>query len=128
MLIRKLATKDPETGEVTGSPGWKIIKGPNPEQTFSLRFLNNMTAAGILERTEDSFIFDTVDGPVTFAILQAPGKYCVFDGERIENANTDGKESRAYVAANFGKKKSPDPKHPAGYYTQNGFFCKLIEV
>ena len=121
MIVTRVRDED-------GKPlGWRVTKGENPHQQIMPKWINQMRAEDrhFIDMSADAITLNTVDGPMVFKILEIPGKYCCFDGKRIEGPRSDGSLSRAYVKENFKGKKSPDPEHPAGYRTRTSYYTIL---
>lgn len=103
--------------------GWRVTKQDNdPHQQIIPKWVAQMEkeSPGFVQKTEDAFILNTVDGPKVFRILEEPGSYCIHCGDRIEDARTTGEASRAHVQEQHAN-APVNIEHPCGYRVSNTY-------
>lgn len=103
--------------------GWRVIKQDNdPHQQIIPRWVEQMQkeSPGFIEKTDDAFILNTVDGRKVFRILEVPGSYCIHCGDRIEDARTTGEASREHVKT-LHADVPVNIDNPCGYRVANNY-------
>lgn len=118
LLKRDVDMKDPSKPVVRGVSVLQAGKRHN----FGHRLIEQGVSEGWLSLASGQITIQSKP-PVVYRVLKVPGYYCCHDGARM----TDGAAARAYIAAKFAGKPSPDRNNPSGYAKLNHYECELVK-
>ena len=82
-------------------------------------------------KTDDTIVFHTVSGDVTFRILYPPGAHCLTCGETFSDhplmTDEKARKARAHVKRH-GEKAVTTDRWPHGYLVaRNHYVCEVVE-
>lgn len=126
MLLKRNYHHDPNGIKAPAVSG-VVIKRlcSNGKQHFSPKLVKTGISEGWLTKTDEAIIIHDDDvGDIPFKILRGPGRYCCHCQEKLKDDPT-GEAARQHVEEKHKGKKSPDPRHPAGYEMINYYDCEL---
>lgn len=108
---------------ITADGKLKVLSPPRDEQVFTKRFVIRMVERGLAELLGDELILKATPNAVHYDIVREPGTYCTICGEKLES-DPSGQMARLHVLQYHKDEEMPE-EHPAGYFTSNGFVCRL---